>query len=166
LPAGGRDRLLPDAIAAKFMERAGIDRLAALHQTIELVRRSGTISISGVYGGMIDPMPMLQLFDKGVTLRMGQANVHRWINDLLPLVNDENDPLGTLDLATHSVPLADAPDAYQMFQQKKDGRSKWFSSRRSIGKIRPTREQEEGEQHDADRLHDDVRAGRSEAVGT
>jgi threonine dehydrogenase-like Zn-dependent dehydrogenase len=113
--------LLPDAIAAKVMERAGIDRLAALYMAIELVRRGGTISISGVYGGMLDPMPMLQLFDKGVTLRMGQANVHRWVEELLPLVMDESDPLGVLDLATHRVPLADAPDAYRMFQAKRDG---------------------------------------------
>ena len=52
---------------------------------------------------------------------MGQANVWRWINDLLPLVNDPSDPLGTLDLATHQVPLDEAPDAYRMFQEKKDG---------------------------------------------
>jgi threonine dehydrogenase-like Zn-dependent dehydrogenase len=112
---------LPDAIAAKLMEKAGIDRLTALHTAIDLVRRGGTISISGVYGGMLDPMPMLQLFDKGVTLRMGQANVHRWIDDLLPLVTDEHDPLGVLDLTTHRLPLEDGPMAYQMFQEKKDG---------------------------------------------
>jgi threonine dehydrogenase-like Zn-dependent dehydrogenase len=113
--------LLPDAIAAKMMERAGIDRMTALHSAVDIVRRGGTISISGVYGGMIDPMPMLQLFDKQVTLRMGQANVKRWIDDLMPLVNDEADPLGVLDLATHRVPLSEAPNAYQMFQEKKDG---------------------------------------------
>jgi threonine dehydrogenase-like Zn-dependent dehydrogenase len=113
--------LLPDAIAARLMEKAGIDRLAALHQAIEVVRRGGTISISGVYGGMIDPMPMLQMFDKGITVRMGQANVRRWTDDLMPYVTDERDPLGVLDLTTHRVPLDEAPDAYQMFQAKKDG---------------------------------------------
>jgi threonine dehydrogenase-like Zn-dependent dehydrogenase len=113
--------LLPDAVAAPLMQRAGVDRLAALHTAIEMVRRGGTISISGVYGGMIDPMPMLQMFDKGITLRMGQANVHRWVDDLLPLVADPADPLGVLDLATHRWPLADAPKAYQMFQEKSDG---------------------------------------------
>jgi threonine dehydrogenase-like Zn-dependent dehydrogenase len=113
--------LLPDAVASKLMERAGVDRLAALHMAIDLVRRGGTISISGVYGGMLDPMPMLRMFDKGVTLRMGQANVHRWMEALLPLVSDDADPLGVLDLATHQVPLAEAPRAYEMFQAKEDG---------------------------------------------
>jgi threonine dehydrogenase-like Zn-dependent dehydrogenase len=112
---------LPDAVAAKLMERAGIDRLTALHTAIDLVRRGGTISISGVYGGMVDPMPMMQLFDKGVTLRMGQANVRRWTDDLLPLVTEEKDPLGVLDLTTHRLPLGEGPIAYQMFQEKKDG---------------------------------------------
>jgi threonine dehydrogenase-like Zn-dependent dehydrogenase len=113
--------LLPDAVASKMMETAGIDRLAALLSCIEIVRRGGTISISGVYGGMIDPLPMLQLFDKQLTLRMGQANVRRWTDDLLPLVSDGADPLGVGDLATHRVPLAEAPDAYATFQKKGDG---------------------------------------------
>jgi threonine dehydrogenase-like Zn-dependent dehydrogenase len=113
--------LLPGKVAAPLMQRAGVDRLAALHAAIDLVRRGGTISISGVYGGMIDPMPMLQMFDKGLTLRMGQANVHRWIDELLPLVSDPADPLGVLDLTTHRWPLSDAPKAYQMFQEKSDG---------------------------------------------
>jgi threonine dehydrogenase-like Zn-dependent dehydrogenase len=113
--------LLPDAVAVKLMERAGVDRLAALHSAIEIVRRGGTISIVGVYGGMIDPMPMLRLFDKQVTLRMGQANVRQWIDDLMPHVTDSADPLGVLDLATHRLPLVEGPSAYEMFQAKKDG---------------------------------------------
>jgi threonine dehydrogenase-like Zn-dependent dehydrogenase len=113
--------LLPDRIAAPLMQKAGIDRLAALHQAIEVVRRGGTISISGVYGGALDPMPMLQLFDKGVQIRMGQAHVKRWIEDLMPLVSDEADPLGVNDLTTHQLPLIEAPGAYEMFQAKKDG---------------------------------------------
>ena len=113
--------LLPGGVAAKVMEKVGIDRLAALLSCIDIVRRGGTISISGVYGGMTDPLPMLQLFDKQLTLRMGQANVRRWIDDLLPLVTGEGDPLAVGDLATHRVPLAEAPDAYAMFQKKQDG---------------------------------------------
>jgi threonine dehydrogenase-like Zn-dependent dehydrogenase len=113
--------LLPGPVAAKLMQKAGLDRLAALHQAIDIVRRGGTLSISGVYGGMLDPMPMLQMFDKGITVRMGQSNVRQWIPDLLPLASHEADPLGVLDLATHHVPLAEAPDAYRMFQEKKDG---------------------------------------------
>jgi len=112
--------LLPDVIAGKLMERAGIDRLAALLAGIEIVRRGGTISISGVYGGMLDPLPMLTMFDKQLTIRMGQANVKRWIDDLLPLLGDD-DPLGVEDLRTHRVPLAEAPAAYAMFQKKQDG---------------------------------------------
>ncbi|MFD9304822.1 zinc-dependent alcohol dehydrogenase [Streptomyces sp. NPDC060048] len=112
--------LLPDALAARLMRRAGIDRLSALHLAIELVRRGGTISVSGVYGGMADPMPLLTMFDKQVQLRMGQANVWRWVDDLLPLLTDA-DPLGVEDFATHRLPLTEAPEAYEMFQKKQDG---------------------------------------------
>jgi threonine dehydrogenase-like Zn-dependent dehydrogenase len=112
---------LPDKVSAPLMTRAGVDRLSALHLAIEVVARCGVISLSGVYGGMSDPMPMLRLFDKGVTLRMGQAHVRRWVDDLMPLVADESDPLGVLDLATHRVPLDRAPQAYEAFQKKRDG---------------------------------------------
>jgi threonine dehydrogenase-like Zn-dependent dehydrogenase len=112
--------LLPDAAARKLIETAGIDRLSALHLAIELVRRGGTVSISGVYGGAISPMPLLQMFDKQITLRMGQANVRRWVDDLLPLLAD-GDPLGVEDFATHRLPLDEAPRAYEIFQRKQDG---------------------------------------------
>ncbi|HEY0317354.1 MAG TPA: zinc-dependent alcohol dehydrogenase [Solirubrobacterales bacterium] len=112
--------LLPDRVAAKLMEKGGIDRLSALHLAIELVRRGGTISVIGVYGGMIDPMPMLTMFDKQVQVRMGQVNVKRWVDEIMPLLNDE-DPLGVERFATHKVPLTDAPGAYEMFQKKQDG---------------------------------------------
>ncbi|MFI8183847.1 glutathione-dependent formaldehyde dehydrogenase [Actinacidiphila glaucinigra] len=112
--------LLPRAWAAKLMRTAGVDRLGALHLAIELVRRGGTISVTGVYGGMTDPMPMLTLFDKQIQLRMGQANVRRWSDEILPLLTDE-DPLGVDGFATHHVPLEQAPQAYDMFQKKADG---------------------------------------------
>jgi threonine dehydrogenase-like Zn-dependent dehydrogenase len=112
--------MLPNALAAKLMERAGVDRLSALHTAIDLVRRGGTVSLAGVYGGMTDPMPMLVLFDKQVQLRMGQANVWRWVPEILPLLTDA-DPLGVDDFATHRLPLDAAPDAYEMFQKKRDG---------------------------------------------
>jgi threonine dehydrogenase-like Zn-dependent dehydrogenase len=111
---------LPDALQAKLMERAGVDRLGALYLAIDAVRRGGTISLSGVYGGMADPIPMLQLFDKQVQLRMGQANVWRWVSELLPLVCD-GDPLGAEGFASHHLPLAQAPEAYEKFQKKQDG---------------------------------------------
>ncbi|MER5650487.1 zinc-dependent alcohol dehydrogenase [Streptosporangium sp. NPDC002524] len=113
--------LLPDALAAPLMSSAGVDRLAALNQAVDTVRRGGTISVVGVYGGMADPMPMLRMFDKGVTLRMGQAHVKRWIDDLMPLVTDDSDPLGVMDLATHRLPLDRAPHGYEIFQKKRDG---------------------------------------------
>jgi threonine dehydrogenase-like Zn-dependent dehydrogenase len=112
--------LLPDRVAGKLMERAGVDRLAAFMMAIELVRRGGTISLAGVYGGMTDPLPMLTLFDKQVQLRMGQANVRRWVDRCLELVSD-GDRLGVDDFATHRWPLADAPKAYEIFQKKEDG---------------------------------------------
>ncbi|SEG65688.1 Threonine dehydrogenase [Thermomonospora echinospora] len=113
--------LIPDRAAAGLMSRAGVDRLAALNQAIDTVRRGGTISVVGVYGGMADPLPMLRMFDKGITLRMGQAHVKRWIEDLMPLVTDDADPLGTEDLATHRLPLEQAPHGYEIFQKKRDG---------------------------------------------
>jgi threonine dehydrogenase-like Zn-dependent dehydrogenase len=112
--------LLPDAVAARMMETVGFDRLNALYTAIELVRRGGTISLSGVYGGMADPMPMMTLFDKQIQLRMGQANVHRWVPEILPLLLD-GDPLGTETFATHRVPLESAPEVYKTFQAKADG---------------------------------------------
>ncbi|MFE5521498.1 zinc-dependent alcohol dehydrogenase [Streptomyces virginiae] len=118
--AQGITTLLPDALAAALMKRAGIDRMSALHTAIDLVRRGGTISVSGVYGGAADPVPLLTMFDKQLTLRMGQANVRRWIDDILPLLTD-GDPLGVEDFATHRMPLEQAPDAYEMFQKKQDG---------------------------------------------
>jgi len=113
--------MLPDAIAAKVIQNAGIDRLAALYACFETVRRAGTISLSGVYGGTADPINMLQLFDKGVQIKMGQAHVKRWIDELMPLVTDESDPLGVEDLATHKLPLDDASHGYEIFQKKEDG---------------------------------------------
>jgi threonine dehydrogenase-like Zn-dependent dehydrogenase len=113
--------LLPDAVAARLMEHAGMDRMAAFHDAIDAVRRGGTISLSGVYGGMSDPLPMLTLFDKQIQLRMGQANVRRWVDDIMPLLQGDDDPLGVDRFATHHVPLDEAPQAYENFQKKKDG---------------------------------------------
>jgi len=113
--------LLPGALAAKATEKAAVDRLSALLEAIDTVRRGGTISISGVYGGQLDPLPMMQLFDKGVQIRMGQAHVRRWTDEILPLLEGDEDPLGVDDLTTHQLPLAEAPSAYEMFQKKEDG---------------------------------------------
>jgi threonine dehydrogenase-like Zn-dependent dehydrogenase len=112
--------LLPRALSAPFMKVAGVDRLSALYSAIDIVRRGGTISLIGVYGGMADPIPMLTLFDKQIQLRMGQANVKKWVPEILPLLLD-GDPLGVDDFATHTVPLAEAPKYYELFQKKQDG---------------------------------------------
>jgi threonine dehydrogenase-like Zn-dependent dehydrogenase len=112
--------VVPDAIMERVMQVAGIDRLAALNTAIEAVRRGGTISLSGVYGGATDPMPLMRMFDKQIQLRMGQANVWRWVPDILPLLV-EGDPLGVDDFATHRVPLDEAPQAYMNFREKKEG---------------------------------------------
>lgn len=112
--------LMPDAIAAKVFEKAGLDRLNALYHAIDAVRRGGTLSIVGVYAGMMDPMPMDTLFDKQVQLRMGQANVKRWIDDIMPLLTQE-DILGVDDFATYHLTLNEAPHAYDIFQKKEDG---------------------------------------------
>jgi threonine dehydrogenase-like Zn-dependent dehydrogenase len=112
--------MLPDALAAKMMETGGVDRMNAFYSAIDLVRRGGTISLSGVYGGTADPLPMLTLFDKQIQLRMGQANVKRWVDDIMPLLGDD-DPLGVDEFHTHKVPLAEAPQMYETFQKKEDG---------------------------------------------
>ena len=113
--------LLPDAVARKAIEKIGVDRMAALHTAFASVRRAGTISIIGVYGGQADPFPMMELFDKGVTIRMGQAHVKRWIDDIMPALTGDDDPLGTEDLTTHRLPLDEAPHAYEIFKHKQDG---------------------------------------------
>jgi threonine dehydrogenase-like Zn-dependent dehydrogenase len=112
---------LPDALGQKVMERGGIDRLNAVHTAIQVVKRGGTISLIGVYGGAADPLPMLTMFDKQIKLRMGQANVRHWSDDILPLLLDDRDPLGVDDFATHRVSLEQAPEAYEQFQAKSNG---------------------------------------------
>ena len=111
---------LPSAMGEKLMERGGVDRLAALNAAIDAVRRGGTVSVAGVYGGALDSLPMMTLFDKQLQLRMGQANVKHWVDTLLPLLTDD-DPLGVEGFATHTLPLEEAPAAYGTFQRKEDG---------------------------------------------
>ena len=116
--------ILPDKLGEQVMNKAGIDKLNAIYLAIDIVRRGGTISLSGVYGGMADPLPLLTLFDKQIQLRMGQANVKHWVDDILPLLTDE-DPLGVDSFATHRISLDEAPEAYSTFQKKEDGAIKY-----------------------------------------
>ncbi|MEX1177283.1 MAG: zinc-dependent alcohol dehydrogenase [Nitriliruptor sp.] len=113
--------LLPDAVGQALVKAAGVDRLSAVYTAVDACRRGGTVSLSGVYGGAADPMPMMQMFDKQLQFRMGQCNVKKWIDELMPYVTDDADPLGTEDLVTHRVPLEEAPGMYETFQDKEDG---------------------------------------------
>jgi len=103
-----------------MVERFGVDRLNELSNAIKTVRRGGTLSLSGVYAGAVDPLPMMDMFDKGIQIRMGQCHVKRWIDDIMPLVLDDADTLNTDRLATHHLPLDDAPHGYEIFQKKKE----------------------------------------------
>jgi threonine dehydrogenase-like Zn-dependent dehydrogenase len=111
---------LPDVLAKPMTDKMAVDRMGALRTAVKAVRRGGTVSLSGVYGGEVDPMPMMEMFDRGITMRMGQCHVKRWIDDILPAVLDDSDPLGTLDMTTHHLPLAQAPHGYEIFQKKED----------------------------------------------
>ncbi len=113
--------LLPDPLARKAIDLMGVDRMAAMRTAFASVRRAGTISLIGVYGGQADPFPMMDLFDKGVTIRMGQAHVKRWVDEIMPALTGDGDPLGTEDLTTHPMPLEEAPHGYEIFQKKQDG---------------------------------------------
>lgn len=113
--------LLPDKLAQPLISKAGMDSTAAMHTAVDLVRRGGTISFTGAYTGAVDPWPMQTVWDKELTLKHGAVNVRRWLDDLLPLVEDPADPLGIDDLVTHRGSLDDAPRLYREFQHKTDG---------------------------------------------
>ena len=123
VPDAGPDEqylVLSDVIAEPMTDKMAVDRMAALRTAVKSVRRGGTVSVSGVYGGEVDPMPMMEMFDRGITMRLGQCHVKRWVDDILPAVLDTADPLGTLDMTTHHLPLEQAPEGYETFQKKAD----------------------------------------------
>jgi threonine dehydrogenase-like Zn-dependent dehydrogenase len=107
---------------SRFLQAAKLmpDRLQALWQSGRAVRRGGTLSLVGVYSGVVPMAPIGEIFDRQISIRVGQANVKRWVPELLPLLTDE-DPLGVDDLATHEAPLEKAPELYEKFQKKQDG---------------------------------------------
>jgi threonine dehydrogenase-like Zn-dependent dehydrogenase len=113
--------LLPHRFARPLLRHAGRDRLAALHLALDAVRRGGTVSVVGVYGGAMDPMPLMEIFDKQVQLRVGRANVHRWSEEILDLLVEGPDRLGVESFATHHLSLEEAPTAYRDFRDKRDG---------------------------------------------
>ncbi len=96
------------------------DRMIAMHQALGSVRRGGTVSVVGVYGGPMHAFPLGDLFDKQITLRWGQANVRRWTDEIQRLLVD-GDPLDAAGLVTTEAPLAEAPDMYKAFKTKEPG---------------------------------------------
>ena len=106
-----------DAVKMRF--RLATDRLEALRQAILACGKGGTVSVPGVYGGYLDKVPLGAAFAKGLTLKLGQTHVHRYLPRLLTLIEE-----GALDpsfVITHIVPLRQAPEAYRMFLDKADG---------------------------------------------
>ena len=103
---------------AKQAVRLESDRPTALRQAIVACRKGGTVSIPGVYGGFVDKVPLGSAFNKGLTMKMGQTHVHRYLRPLLDRVQKgEIDPSFVI---THRMKLDEAPHAYEIFKQKKD----------------------------------------------
>ncbi len=112
----GLPGLYDRAKTAMFLET---DRAFVLRQAIQACRKGGTLSLPGVYGGLIDKVPMGSAFAKGLTLRMGQTHVHRYLRPLLDLIRE-----GKIDpsfVITHRGRLDDAPNFYRIFRDKQDG---------------------------------------------
>ena len=121
----------PAAVATTLMEKVGSDRTSALHTAIASVRRGGTLSIIGVYGGAADPVPMMELFDKQIQIRMGQANVKSLDRRHPAARHRRRRPLGTEDFATHRLPLGEAPTHTSCSRRKRTARSRSCWRRRS-----------------------------------
>jgi threonine dehydrogenase-like Zn-dependent dehydrogenase len=104
---------------AKTSTMTATDRLSALRQAIHCCRKGGTVSIPGVYGGFLDKMPMGAAFGKGLTMKMGQTHVHRYLPRLMDYITrGEVNPTFVI---THRARLDDAPQMYRTFRDKKDG---------------------------------------------
>jgi len=102
----------------------GTDRLAALRQAIYCCRKGGTVSMPGVYGGFLDNVPIGSAFAKGLTLKMGQTHVQRYLAPLLDKIQaGEIDPSFVI---THRLSLDEGPAAYETFKEKQDGCIKVF----------------------------------------
>ena len=95
------------------------DRLGALRKAIHSCRKGGTVSIPGVYGGLLDKMPMGAAFGKGLTLKMGQTHVHRYLPKLMEHI--QRGEIKPSYVITHRARLDDAPALYKTFRAKKDG---------------------------------------------
>ena len=113
---GGIDAVIDKAKAAVNL---ATDRAHALRQAIYCCRKGGTVSVPGVYIGFPDHLPMGAFVNKGLTMKSGQTHMHRYMKPLLAKIEaGEIDPSFVI---THRIPLADAPEAYKTFRDKKDG---------------------------------------------
>jgi threonine dehydrogenase-like Zn-dependent dehydrogenase len=113
---GSIDAVL-DKVKASVM--LGTDRAHVIRQAIYCCRKAGTVSIPGVYAGMIDNFPLGQVMNKGLTIKTGQTHVQRYGQPLLKKIEE-----GAIDpsfVITHKLPLEDAPGAYKTFRDKEDG---------------------------------------------
>ena len=104
---------------AKTMAFMATDRASTLRQAINCCRKGGIVSIPGVYGGFIDKVPMGAAFNKGLTLKMGQTHVHRYLPRLLRHI--ESGDIDPSFVVTHTVPIEKAPEMYKTFRDKQDG---------------------------------------------
>lgn len=104
---------------AKTMMMMGTDRISAFRQAIHACRKGGTVSVPGVYGGLLDKVPFGAAMQKGLTIRTGQTHVHKYLPILLRHI--EHGDIDPSFVVTHTVPLDDAPKMYKTFRDKKDG---------------------------------------------
>jgi threonine dehydrogenase-like Zn-dependent dehydrogenase len=112
---GSLDAMYDRAKAAMFL---ATDRPHALRQAIHSCRKGGTVSIPGVYGGFLDKIPFGAAFNKGLTIKMGQTHMQRYMRPLLERIQK-----GEIDASfviTHRMKLDDAPEGYKMFRDKQD----------------------------------------------
>ena len=103
----------------KTMTMMGTDRISALRQALHSCRKGGTVSVPGVYGGLLDKVPFGAAMQKGLTIKTGQTHVHKYLPILLRHI--ENGDIDPSVVVTHRVPLDDAPEMYKTFRDKKDG---------------------------------------------
>jgi threonine dehydrogenase-like Zn-dependent dehydrogenase len=108
-----------DVAQAHDLAHPSTDRAVTLRQAMHCCRKGGTVSVPGVYGGFVDKMPIGAAFGKGLTLKMGQTHVHKYLPRLLRHI--ENGDIDPSFVVTHRVPLDKAPDMYTTFRDKQDG---------------------------------------------
>ena len=128
MTAGRGADVCVDAVGLEA-ERSFLDKVKAtinfekgtikvLENCVKAVRRAGTVTVVGVYGTAFDNFPIHTIFDKGLKLQFGQAPVHKYIDELIPLVEQGKVVLN--DILTHTLPLSDVSHGYDIFKKKED----------------------------------------------